>query len=504
MSDYAIKAENICKSFGKVKVLHNIYFHVKKGEVLGLVGENGSGKSTTMNILGGIFPSDTGKMALFDQEYNPRSPKDAQKEGIAFIHQELNLFENLSISENFFISDFMTIGKTPFLNKKEMRKKTEQCLKAVGLNHSSSTLIEKLSQGERQMVEIAKALASNAKLIIFDEPTTSLTKSEVNRLFKIINSLKEKNISIIYISHVLQDIKEICDAVCVLRDGKVIDQKKIKEVSEAEIIKMMVGRTIDKLFPQRKKVVKEEITLQVNNLSALGLVKNISFQLHKGEVLGFSGLMGSGRSELARIIFGLEEYEKGDIILNQKPIVGNVKKRMNAGLAFLTENRRDEGLILELSITDNTALASREAYTYGILSTINKKILNSNVQNILERTYLNTKNYDLSVKHLSGGNQQKVVIGKWLLTKPSIIILDEPTRGIDVGAKRQIYKMINDLVEAGSSILLISSEIEELMGMSDRIITMNYGCITAVFDKNNFDSNDILEASMKIQEKNDE
>ncbi len=496
----ALQLAGIHKAFFGVPVLKDVGFTLEAGHVLGLVGENGSGKSTTMNILGGVHRPEAGIMALNGEPYEPRSPRDAQARGVAFIHQELNLFPNLSIEENLFIRGFPLIaGGLPFINRLKVRSRARDLLEAVDLKFPPGTPVGRLSQGERQLVEIAKALAVDARLIIFDEPTTSLTARETERLFDIIARLKSQGRSIIYISHILGDVMRLCDDVVVLRDGQVVGAAPKSEFTIERMITLMVGRSIDRLYPARDSAIRDGgPVLEVRGVSQPGTVHDISFEVRRGEILGVSGLMGSGRSELARIIFGLDPYATGSILIEGKPLIpADPRAAMEAGLAFLTEDRRAEGLLMQSSIKDNLALPSLAEDASPLLKLLRRTNLGQRAADIARAVQVNASDIDATlVRTLSGGNQQKVVIGKWLLRRPSLFILDEPTRGIDVGAKYEVYKIMNRLVAEGSSILCISSEIEELIGMCDRIMVMSQGEVKGFRERVEFDREELLRTAM--------
>ncbi len=493
-------AQGLCKSFFGVQVLHDMAFSLRPGQVLGLVGENGSGKSTTMNIVGGVLPMDAGRMTLNGADYRPRSPREAEASGIAFIHQELNLFRNLSVAENLFIAGFpKRIAGLPFIDRAKVRARTQELLSAVDLDVPPNTPVSRLSQGERQLVEIAKALGSNARIIIFDEPTTSLTTRETDRLFDIIGRLRRQGIAIIYISHILGDVMRLCDDIVVLRDGHLVGSAPRADMSIERMITLMVGRTIDQMFPPRDPPVQLGApVLQVSKLNQRGMVKDINFSLRAGEVLGISGLMGAGRSELARILFGVDPHESGEVRVGGDKIQTLTPAAcMDHGMAFLTEDRRAEGLMMEASIADNVALASLPQFGRSWARFIERTRLGDEVTRVSAAVRINARDLERTlVKNLSGGNQQKAVIGKWLLHKPRVFILDEPTRGIDVGAKFEVYKIVNQLAAEGTGVLFISSEIEELTGMCDRILVMAHGEIRGEFDRANFDREAILRAAM--------
>lgn len=500
MSDALLSVRNLSKSFFGVQVLKDVSFDVKKGCVLGLLGENGSGKSTTMNIVGGILQRDSGQIEFAGVEVTPQNARDAQALGIAFIHQELSLFPNLSIEENIFLDHFpLRAGPLPLIDRRSMRRKAQEALGLVGLETSPKVPVSRLPQGERQLVEIAKALSRDAKLIIFDEPTTSLTAPESKRLFEIIERLRSQGMSIIYISHILGDIMRLCDDIVVLRDGQVIATEPVGKTSIERIVAQMVGRSIDNLFPDREKHADLSRTaLSLRAVSQPGVVRDISFDLHPGEVLGVSGLMGSGRSELARIIFGLDPYSVGEITVNGSPLrPDSPRAAMDAGIAFLTEDRRGEGLVMEASISENILLPSLPKQAVGFLQYVRPAHVTSVARDMSEKVQVRAVSIDrTAVRALSGGNQQKVVIGKWLLCQPSVFILDEPTRGIDVGAKYEVYKIINQLIATGTAVLMISSEIEELIGMADRIVVMSRGEARGVFDRDKFDREALMRAAL--------
>jgi ABC-type sugar transport system ATPase subunit len=495
-----LSVKGLCKSFFGVQVLHEVGFSLRPGQVLGLVGENGSGKSTTMNIIGGVLPMDAGRLTIEGAEYRPRGPRDAEAAGIAFIHQELNLFRNLSVAENLFIAGFpKRIARLPFIDRAKLRARTQELLAAVDLDLAPGTPVSRLSQGERQLVEIAKALGARARIIIFDEPTTSLTTRETDRLFDIIGRLRRQGIAIIYISHILSDVMRLCDDIVVLRDGHVVGAAAGAEMTIERMISLMVGRTIEQMFPPRDPSVRPGApVLEVAGLTQRGMMKDIGFTLRAGEVLGLSGLMGAGRSELARALFGLDPHEQGEIRVAGKRLEKvSPAVCMDHGMAFLTEDRRAEGLMMEASIADNIALASLPAFGTTWLRLIERTRLGDAVERVSAAVRINARDIERTlVKNLSGGNQQKAVIGKWLLHDPRVFILDEPTRGIDVGAKYEVYKIINQLAAAGAGVLFISSEIEELTGMCDRILVMAHGEIRAEFPRALFDREAILRAAM--------
>jgi ribose transport system ATP-binding protein len=500
MSELLLKISGLNKSFFGVQVLRDVGFALAQGAVLGLVGENGSGKSTTMNILGGVLTRDSGRVELAGEDVAPSNSRDALALGIAFIHQELSLFPNLSVEENIFLDHFpRRMHGLPFIDRRSLREQAKTALDLVDLQVSPATPVMRLPQGERQLVEIAKALTRQARLIIFDEPTTSLTARETERLFEIIGRLRAQGISIIYISHILGDVLRLCDDIVVLRDGHVVGEGPRADFTIENLVTLMVGRTIDRLFPEREPAPgPTSAALSVRKVSQPGVVKDVSFDLRLGEVLGVSGLMGSGRSELARILFGLDPYSEGEICVGEQTLSPLApREAMDMGLAFLTEDRRGEGLMMEASITNNIVLPSLVERSSGFMHWLKPAALGQAARDVAERVRVNAKAIDrTAVRTLSGGNQQKVVIAKWLLRAPTIFILDEPTRGIDVGAKYEVYKIINQMVATGAAILFISSEIEELIGMADRIMVMGRGEVRGFFERASFDREAIMKAAL--------
>lgn len=492
----ALQFSEIEKSFFGVKALKRVSFEVAAGHTLGLVGENGAGKSTLMNILGGNQQPEAGRMLLDGAVYAPRSPRDAESAGIAFIHQELNLFTNLSIAENLFITGFPR--RAGLIHRRAARERARELLDEAGLDLPPETPVERLSSGERQLVEIAKALGIRARLLLLDEPTTSLTERETARLFALLERLKQRGLAMIYISHALNDALRLCDDIVALRDGEVVGSGPRAEFTVDRLISLMVGRSIEQLYPARTTKPGAEPALEARHVSQPGVVKDVSFTVRRGEVVGIAGLMGSGRTELARILFGLDPMRSGEVRLEGAPIHAlPPRARIKRGLAFLTENRRDEGLCMEASIAENIALVSAPAHARNRLGWLNGGALRSSVARIRESVKLTATARDAQpVKSLSGGNQQKVALAKWLLNKPKVFILDEPTRGIDVGAKFEVYTLINQLAAEGAGALVISSEIEELIGVCDRILVMSRGVIRDEIQRADFDRERILKSAL--------
>jgi ribose transport system ATP-binding protein len=507
----AASLEGIEKSFFGVKVLKGVSFALATGSILGLVGENGAGKSTLMNVLGGNLQPDAGTMRIRGQAYAPKSPNEARFAGIAFVHQELNLFPNLSIAENLYLNSFPLLGNTgekqpqgkitiPLIDRRQLFDRAEAQLSVVGLEHNPRTLVERLSAGERQLVEIAKALSARARVIILDEPTTSLSAPECERLFRLIRQLREEGISMIYISHALGDVLRLCDEVVVLRDGQLVGSGAATGFGHNQLVSLMVGRQWDQLYPERaarQTTTPPPCLFEACSVSQPGIVRDISLQLAPGEVLGISGLMGAGRSELARILFGLDPCASGQILLEGKPLRGRPRNRIRKGIAFVTEDRLQEGLCMEASIADNIALATVSKFARTPARLLNFWAMASAIGQIRSAVRLSPNAKDSQpVRTLSGGNQQKVVLAKWLLGHPKVLILDEPTRGIDVGAKFEIYQLIHQMADRGAGVLVISSELEELIGICDRILVMRHGEIAAEFPRSEFRRERILAAAL--------
>lgn len=492
-----LELRGIDKSFFGVPVLEQVWLQVQHGQTLGVLGENGAGKSTLMNILGGNLSLDAGDMLLDGTPYAPRSPRDADEAGVAFIHQELNVFPNLTIEENLFLSRLPR--RLFWINRRVLRRQSIELLSRVGLNVSPTVLVEDLSAGERQLVEIAKALSLDARLIILDEPTTSLTVQETRRLFDLLRSLHERGISMIYISHTLKDVQELCQSVAVLRDGRVVGSGPTSDFDINRMVTLMVGRETNQQFPDRTRVTSDDCVLAVNEVSQPRIVHNISFSLRRNEVLGISGLMGSGRTELARILFGLDPLAAGTIELDGQPVHHlPPRDRIRLGMAFLTESRRDNGLFMQASVQENSGVVAARQFASQPFHFLKLRNLNGATHRALQSVKLDKSvTHQQSVQTLSGGNQQKVVLAKWLLIQPQVLILDEPTRGIDVGARYEIYRMIDQLASSGAGVLIISSEIDELIGLCDRILVMSQGEIRDELSREEFDSERILLASLR-------
>lgn len=477
--DVILKMEHIRKVFPGVIALDDIHFDLRAGEVHVLLGENGAGKSTLVKILSGAYQKTAGKIHLSGKETNIRSPKHAQQSGISIIYQELNLVPHLSAAENIFL------GREPMLaagiiDRKKLLEKSRKILSDLGVSIDVRRPVSGLGVAEQQMVEVAKALSLDAKILIMDEPTSALTEREINELFATIRKLKLQRVSIIYISHRLEELFEIGDRVTVLRDGKVVGTVDIGTTNKAELIRMMVNRELTEQFPKKKAGTGEEV-LRIEGITRDGELDNVSFSLRRGEVLGIAGLMGAGRTELARAIFGVDKLDSGKIyIRGEAKKVKSPRSAINLGMGFLTEDRKSQGLVLSLSVKENICLSSIERFSR--LGRMDAKAENEASNRYIKDLRIKTSNLNQKVMFLSGGNQQKVVLSKWLCSQADIFIFDEPTRGIDVGSKVEIYELMNRLTAGGVAIIMISSELPEILGMSDRILVMGRGTVTAEFD----------------------
>lgn len=471
--------KHINKSFGDVKVLENAGIHVRDKQIHALMGENGAGKSTMMKILTGVYKKDSGEILINGKIEEIHNIKESENLRIAFIHQELNVVREMSIVDNMFLGKELK-NKFGLIDKKTMIKIAKEKLSVLGLDINPNTLIKDISVGYRQLVEIAKALLLDAELIIMDEPTAALTDKEIELLFKVMKDLKEKGVSFIYISHRMEEIFELCDEITVLRDGEYVGCEKISDTSFDEIVSMMVGYDMNDRFP-RVNITPGEVVLSVKELRKHGKFEDISFDLRSGEVLGFSGLMGSGRTDVMHSIFGSTKYDSGEIYLNNKKVnINSPSTAKRLGFGFITEDRKNEGLILDFAINSNMVLPSLNDFkNKGFMddSQISKK-----VDRFIEKLKVRTSSQTIEVGNLSGGNQQKVVIAKWLITKPRILILDEPTRGVDIGAKKEIYEIINELKKEGVAIIVVSSELPEVLGICDRVAVMHEKKLKKIFD----------------------
>ncbi len=481
MSEYILQMKNIEKSFPGVKALNNASFNLKAGEVHALVGENGAGKSTLMKILCGIHRRDEGEILLFDKPVDFQNIAQSQKMGISIIHQELNMIGDLTVAQNIFI------GREPMIkgiciNDAKMEKDSRDLLQNLGIDIDPSTKLRDLTVGHQQMVEIAKAVSHNIKILILDEPTTALTQPETEELFRIMNDLRKKGIGMIYISHRMDEITRISDRVTIMRDGEFVLTKETKYLTEDEIVKAMVGRVVYGDKKEKSNVKNDaEVVLEVKGLTNYPFVKDVSFNLRKGEILGFAGLMGAGRTEVARAIYGADPKDAGEIFINGKKVnINSPKKAVKNGICYLSEDRKRYGLLLIKSVAENSALAYLDNYTTA--GFINDIKIKEDTKITNKKLNIKTPSIEQAVKNLSGGNQQKVIVARWLLKNSDIFIFDEPTKGIDVGAKSEIYEIIEELAEQGKSIIMISSELSEIQRLSDRVLVMCEGRVTANLD----------------------
>lgn len=488
-----LEMRGIRKSFYGNEVLHSVDLTLEAGTVLALMGENGAGKSTMMNILVGIHKRDGGTIRIDGQEVNIESPHDAQKLGIAMIHQELSSVVEMSVAENIYL------GREPvkngFIDYRKMYKDTEELLKNLNINLNPKTKMGKLRVADQQLVEIAKAVSQNARILIMDEPTSSITDREVENLYSIIRDLKMRKTGIIYISHKMEEVYTITDQITVLRDGASIATWNTKEATNDMVVKAMVGRELTEQYPKRKVEIGDTI-LELKDFTQEGAFENISFKLRRGEILGLVGLVGAGRTETMQALFGITKPDSGEVYLKGKKV--EFKKPVDAiknGLAYVTEDRKGEGLVLPMSIAHNITLPSMKELSRKIF--IKQKEEKDRVGKEITDLKVKTTSPNLAVKNLSGGNQQKVVLAKWMLKNPDVIIFDEPTRGIDVGAKAEIYKLMNEFVAEGKAIIMISSELPEAMGMSDRILVLSNHKMSGELSKNEFNQKSLMKLAMQ-------
>jgi ribose transport system ATP-binding protein len=488
-----LRMENVSKLFPGVQALDNVNLHVNAGEVLGLIGQNGAGKSTLMKILSGVYDVDHGAIYIEGKTVQIRNPHHAQTLGISIIYQELNLMPNLTVMENIFIG--REPGPPLFFSRRQAQTQTQNILDHLKLTIGPTVIVRNLSVAEQQMVEIAKAISRKVKVLIMDEPTSALSETEVETLFGVIEELKQNGIGIIFISHRLEEVLHICDRVTVLRDGKHVGDVDVRTVNKEDLVRMMVGRSLETFFHQEEPNVgaaragAPNIVLEVRNLSRRGnaqnpnaeVLRDVSFSLQRGEILGLAGLVGAGRTELVRTIFGADKRVGGEILLEDKPVhIRSPQDAIALGIGLLPEDRKAQGLILSLAVRHNMSLANLNALTR--LGFVRLSDENRLVQEFIARLQIRTPSMDRRVVNLSGGNQQKVVISKWLMVHPKILIMDEPTRGIDVGAKSEIYDLMHQLAHNGISIIMISSEFPELLAMCDRIVCLSEGRVTGVID----------------------
>ncbi len=497
--EFLLEMNGIDKRFLGVHALKGVNLNLKRGEVVALVGENGAGKSTLMKVLTGIYQPDGGTITYEGSPYAVRNIREAQELGIGMIHQELNMMNHLTVAQNIFIGRESLAGGV-WIDDAQMVKKTRELFNYIGINIDPTIKLGTLTVGKQQMVEIAKAVSHNTKLLIFDEPTAALTQTEIEELFKIMGDLKAKGIGMIYISHRMDEIKRISDRVTVMRDGEYVGTVDTDKTTKDEIIQMMIGRVVYEDPKQKSNVPDDaEVVLEVKNLCSGNTIKNVSFQLRKGEILGFSGLMGAGRTEVARAIFGADPYDCGEIYIKGERVeIRTPADAVQHGIGYLSEDRKRYGLMLIKSVAENTAIANMDRYIkFGFINDRKMK------EEALEyNTKLRTKTPSMNqlLKNLSGGNQQKVIIARWLIKNSDILIFDEPTRGIDVGAKSEIYTLINELAAQGKSIIMISSELVEILRLSDRVLVMCEGRKTGELDIAEANQENIMKLSTMREE----
>lgn len=482
MADTVLEIRNIQKSFSGVQVLKDINISFERGECHALCGENGAGKSTLMKILSGVYTRDGGEIILEGKPFQAHSALDAQEKGISIIYQELSLIPTLSAAEN------MLLGRLPKkklgnVDWKRVYETAKKNFEQVNLHIDPKTIARKLTVAQQQLVEISRALSVNAKIVIMDEPTSSLSEREVEKLFGIIREFKARNITVIYISHKLEEIFEICDRVTVLKDGEMTGTREVSRTSKSEIVNLMVGRELEQYYPNHVYTPSDEVVFEAQHVCAGDRVKDVSFQLHRGEILGFAGLVGAGRTETMRAIFGADKMDSGKVFLNGREIHNrSIHRSIRNGIAFATEDRRTEGLIMTMALRENTTMAKYETFS-NRLGIINHRRETEIANKYIQQMRIRATGPEQYVRNLSGGNQQKVVVAKWLNTGAQVYIFDEPTRGVDVGAKAEIYQLIVDLANEGHGIIIVSSELPEVLGVSDRIAVMHEGMITGFLDK---------------------
>jgi ribose transport system ATP-binding protein len=498
MENVILKAENICKSFSTVEVLHSVSFTIRYGEILGIIGENGAGKSTMMKILSGIYLQSSGDIIFEGQKIDLKKPVDAKKIGISIIPQEFNLIKDLTVCDNIFLGS--ELRKNRFLDKELMKKKTREMLKELEVDISPDEKIENLSGAEKQMVEISKALAFKSKILIMDEPTSVLTINEIKILFRLMKKLQKEGLTIIYISHKLKEVREICDRVMILRDGNFVTEKKIDEITLEQMAESMVGRELSQIFPGKTRP-SDEIIFEIKGLTIPGIIENVSFGLRKGEILGLGGLVGAGRTEVSEAIMGLRPVSGGKVMVKNRLI--SIKKpadAIKAGIGYLSEDRQGYGIITSFSVIHNITLVSLPSYSSNTVNWIDQKAELEAGKKYQKLFNLKAPSLETHLEFLSGGNQQKVSMAKTLDTKPDVLILDEPTRGIDVSAKQEIYHFINSLVGEGISCIFISSEMEELIGMCNRVVVMQDGRVTGILEDKDINEEEIMFYATGIRE----
>lgn len=478
MSETFLQMKHITKRFPGVLALNDVQFSLRRGEVHALLGENGAGKSTLMKILSGVYQPDEGEIIFEDKPVSFSDPLSAQNVGITIIHQEFNLFPELTVEENIFIGREFCKKNRWRLDEKQQRQATIEILQKLNLAIKPDTLVADLTVAQQQMVEIAKAISVNARILIMDEPTAALTETEIESLFRVTRLLKEQGTGIVYISHRLEELALIADRATVMRDGQYISTVDYECVKISDLIAMMVGRDLGNIYPRREALQQRIPVLEVNGLTRKGVLNDINFTLYRGEILGFAGLMGAGRTELARVIFGADSIDSGTLKLNGKEtVIKDISDAIQQGISYLTEDRKKEGLALNLSVERNIMLGNYPEYSDRFGNVDSRRCQQTSEEQV-KALRIKTPNLEQAALNLSGGNQQKIIIARWVCKDTDILIFDEPTRGIDVGAKLEIYELMNRLVAKGKSIIMISSELPEVLGMCDRILVMRSGRIT--------------------------
>ena len=500
MKETVLQLKDIAKYFPGIKALDNVDFTIRTGEVHALIGENGAGKSTLVKIMTGVYQPTKGTILRNGEAVQFKTSHEAQASGVVAIHQEASMFSELTVTENIFMGHHIK-KRSGMLDWKAMGDHTEKLLKKMELDISPDSLIKNLGTAQRHMVEIAKALSVDAEVVIMDEPTSALSLKEVEELYKIIRQLKEDGKAIVFISHKFDEIFEICDYFTVFRDGQYIGEGEVPQSSIDEIVKMMVGRSLDQMYPKKEANIKESI-LEVENLSLPGYFSNVSFNLHKGEILGFFGLVGAGRSEVMRTIFGIDKKSAGTVKLKGETLeITSPGLAMRKGIAFVPEDRQEQGAILEMSLADNITLPQIDGLSaFGVLNSQKEKEVTEEFGNKME---IKAASWKVNADTLSGGNQQKVVLAKWLATNPEILILDEPTKGIDVATKAAVHEFISEMASKGLAVIMVSSELPEILGMADRIVIMHEGRVTDIMDRDNADSDSIILAATGHGEKHE-
>lgn len=496
MSDVKMRISGVEKSFPGVKALSNIDFSVRKGTVHALCGENGAGKSTLMKIIMGLYKADKGQIFIDDKPVEIKNPIQAREYGISMIAQELNYVPELSVEENLFLGR-LPVNSFGKVDWKKVRKETIQFLKDENLPYEPTQKLKTLTVSDIQMLEIIKAVTNNAQIVIMDEPTSSITEREVKQLFEKIEELKAKGVAIIYISHKMDEVFQIADDITILRDGEVVSSDRAEDLDLDTVIARMVGRKLSNVYPKEDIPLGEKL-IEVEGFAQEGLFEDIDFYARKGEIVGFAGLIGAGRTEVMRSIFGLDPHQAGTVKIDGKPVtINSASDSIKNGLVMLSESRRDDGIIPVRSVQENATLASMKKYIYGGYTHKGKE--KKEVKEMFEKMNVKTPSLDTAISTLSGGNQQKVLLARWMLCDPEVMILDEPTRGIDVGAKYEIYKLMTEIVKEGKAVVMVSSELPELIGMCDRIYVMCQGRITGCISKEEFSQESVMKFATGVE-----